>query len=794
VKKQGNIIFFLAILVSLSSCLSLKKYPEGKHFLRSIQIAKNDFHFNKEDLKDVIKQKPNRKILGVARLHLGMYNLGSVGDTTVGDRKGLGKFWKKSIKREFLRSNGEEPVFVDSVLTAKSVQQLTVYLQRKGYFNAIVTDSIFIKKRKAKVVYYLFPGEPYKVRSVYYSTQDKGIDTILTRLKNSSLIIRGQNTEEDILDRERDRIAADIRDHGYYFFNKNYITFERDSALNNHEVDIYLYLNRQNENIETSADEERQIEDHHPYRYNKLTLYTNYDSKEPDKPAIRDTSYLGGVYFVNDVNKHYIRTNPLSYSIFIKPGDLFLQRNVDHTYSRLNDLKIFKLINFKFSEVPRNELQQDYLLNLNMMLSPLHRQEYKAESEFTHNGGNLGIAGNVTYQNRNLFKGAETFELKLAGGLEALRNFADSLETKRLLFFNTYDIGPEINIGVKRFLFPFITKKQDSSYYSPNTFFTAGLNYQERPDYIRSIAKMSYHYEKRISSFIRFKWYLFEVNSVKVRLDQSFYETLLEISDVNLLYSYKDHLITSGHVSFTFNNQTQAPLKDFWFITTNLEFAGNSLWASRNIFGRNIYAADSTGKYYVLGLKYAQYIKPALDISFHKKLNITNTLVLRGNVGIGITYANSKNELLPFDKAFFAGGANDIRAWNARTLGPGSFADSINIENGGDVKLEANFEYRSMVLKNLETALFVDAGNVWIRNDRSGLLPGAEFDSKNILSQSAIGAGVGLRFNFTFFILRADFAVKLRDPALPETDRYVYSYKKPQLKDIVPNLAIGYPF
>jgi outer membrane protein assembly factor BamA len=277
---------------------------------------------------------------------------------------------------------------------------------------------------------------------------------------------------------------------------------------------------------------------------------------------------------------------------------------------------------------------------------------------------------------------------------------------------------------------------------------------------------------------------------VKVRLDQGFYQKLLEINDVNLLYSYKDHLITSGHVSVIYKNQTPAPLKDFWFARLNFETAGNSLWIFRDKYG----AADSSGKYYVVGLKYAQYIKPDLDLSFHHKLNITSSMVYRVAGGIGFTYANSKDELLPFDKAFFAGGANDIRAWQARTLGPGGYSDSLNIENSGDIKLEANVEYRSVIFKILEAALFADAGNVWIRNDRSGQLPGAEFDFKNIPSQTALGGGIGLRFNFTFFILRTDFAVKFHNPALPGPNRWVYANKKFVIGDIIPNLAIGYPF
>ena len=169
-------------------------------------------------------------------------------------------------------------------------------------------------------------------------------------------------------------------------------------------------------------------------------------------------------------------------------------------------------------------------------------------------------------------------------------------------------------------------------------------------------------------------------------------------------------------------------------------------------------------------------------------------MVLRLTGGYGLTYGNSEGEPLPFDKAFFAGGANDIRAWQARTLGPGSYEDSLNIENGGDIKAEFNVEYRSTIFKILESAVFADLGNVWIRNDRSSELTGAQFDASRITEQIAIGAGIGLRFNFTFFILRTDFAIKLQDPALPGPNRWVYANKKFVIGDIVPNLAIGYPF
>ena len=441
--------------------------------------------------------------------------------------------------------------------------------------------------------------------------------------------------------------------------------------------------------------------------------------------------------------------------------------------------------------MPRDSTQKNYLLDIYIQLSPLEKYGYRAELVGTNNGGNLGAAGSISFLNKNLARSAGTLEFKLAGGLEKLPNFADN-STRYVYLFNTYNIGPEVTLGFKRFLLPGFIEKKTSRFFNPKTVFTTGFDYQTRPDYTRLITKFSFGYQWHISNTQRLAFYPFEVSAVNVNLTNNFNQELQQTHDPNLIYSYKNHLIPSGRLNWQLTNQTQNKEKDFFYLRSNFESAGFLL----NLYSANApgIAKDSaTHKLELFNNIYSQYIKPDVDFSYHQVLNLNNSIVYHFAAGIGLTYDNSEGLLLPFDKAFFAGGANDIRAWLARTLGPGSYKDPLEIENGGDIKLESNVEYRAAIFKVLETAAFVDAGNIWLRKDPTNPLPGAKFNPATFISDVAIGAGVGLRFNFTFFIIRTDFAVKIRDPALPG-DRWVDLSKQTFIDEIVPNLAIGYPF
>jgi len=789
-------LFIISCLFILSACNPLRKLPAGKYFLNRNIIHTDTVKLSKEEVASALKQKPNRKILGLFRLHLGLYYMGSAGDTTVEGHHFISKFWKK-IKRG-MREVGEAPVLIDSFLTAKSRLQLLMLLQNKGYFDARISDSIaplnltkgealkvplqgFELAKKANVVYYVKEGQPYKIRDVVYSSQDTGVAGILTAAKQNSLIKSGQRYDVDNLTQERDRITSEIRDSGMYFFSRNYITFDNDSFLNSHQVDVYLYVNRQYENVDASSGITHEPENHHRYNLNKIYVFTNYESGAAANPApALDTTFFNGYYFVKDTGNDYIKKEALLRVLFIKSGDQYYKRHIDYTYSRLFDLGVFRFINFQYKEVPRDSLQTNYLLDVYIRLSPLEKYGYRTELEGTNSGGNLGVAGSVAFLNKNLFRSANTFELRLSGGLEKLPNFADNPQ-KYLVLFNSYNVGPEMTFGFKKLLFfRFLEKK--FTRINAKTVLAAGINYQTRPDYTRLITRFSFGYQFPLSRKVYLSFYPLELNAVNVTLDPNFSNKLLATRDANLIYSYNNHLIQSMRLSLQMTNQTPHKEKNFYYFRYNIEWAGFFMKYVPITWYRNIYS---------------QYLKPDIDLSYHQIFNAANTIVYHLTGGYGFTYNHSAGQLLPFDRAFFAGGANDIRAWLARTLGPGSYKNQLDIENSGDIKIEGNLEYRAAIIKVLETAAFIDAGNIWLRKDPTNALPGSVFHGNSFGNDIAIGAGVGLRFNFTFFIIRTDFAIKLKDPSLtPNT--WVYNTSNPisrfNLSDIVPNLAIGYPF
>lgn len=759
--QKIKLFFSFSIILSfLFACNPARQIPQGKYLLVNNKVITDTLILGKESFLPFIKQKPNRKILGLFRFHLGVYNLGS---------------WGKDKKfNRWLKSIGEEPVVLDSVLTERSKQQINLYLSKNGFFNAVISDSIKTHKKKANVNYHIQYNKPYLLRRINYTTVDTGISNYINYYQASSLLHKGDRYNEEIFEKERERIVLDLKDRGYYFFNRNYITFQVDTSLKNHEADVYMYINRINENLNPNYAEYEVIKDHQSYRLRKIFIQTDYNPKNPGLSIPKDTLFYNGYYLLSMGEKRVLRENVLLRNLFIKEGDTYLQRDLDYTYKKLQELNIFKFVNFNFSEVPRDSGQNEYLLDLKIQLTPMEKQDYTTESEATNSGGNIGIAGSFGYRNKNTFRGAEVLAVKLKGGLEAIPNFNSVEETKRLYFFNTYEIGPEISLNFKKFLLPAFLERKTSRYANPKTNINLGFNKQARPDYTRSISNFGLSYNWTPTRKQQIIFYPIDINSVKVSLSPEFKSKLETLSDPRLLYTYDTHIISSTHATWIYNNQKTRTINNFIFLRITGE-------VSAKIFKES--------------LNPSQFVKSDFDISYHQYINSFNNVVYRLAAGYGLPYGTS--ESLPFEKSFFGGGANSVRAWNTRTLGPGSYKKDINIEQSGDIKIETNVEFRSELFTFpngmiLEGATFVDAGNIWTRNKVAGR-PGGEF-TKDFIGQMGIGGGVGMRFNFSFFILRLDAALKLRDPSLDVNERWVYPNQKFGLKDFTWNLAIGYPF
>jgi len=748
------------------ACQPTRLVPEQKHLLEKNTVKVDKPVFEKDELKSIIKQKPNRKILGVFRFHLGVYNFAALGKET-------------RFKRWLKNTVGEEPVIQDTLLTNKSALQLKQFLNNKGYFQSEVTDSTVYRKKKASVTYSIKLNEPYIIQDLDYIIEDPQVKMFLSIDTIHSHVKANQVFDQDKLEAERERITKLLKNLGYYNFYKEYIYFEADTNQRTRRVDLDLVI----KNPAINAGDTSEASGHQRFYINNIYVTLNYNPK--GSPVAPDTLVYNDYYFLTKGPLAF-KPSLISQNCFVKKGDLYQVVNVDDTYKKFGDLKVFKLINISFAE--NKTLTNQNLLDCSINLSPIPKQSFTVETEGTHRSGNLGIAGNLVYQNKNAFRGAELFEIRLKGGLEAqqlVSNSEDKVET--FLPFNTVEIGPEFNLYFPKFLLPFKLRKI-SKRANPKTNFTAAYNFQRRPDYTRTIANVSLGYFWKETQYKRHTISPIDINLVKVNKSATFEQRLNESGDFLIQNSYSDQLITSSKWNYVYNDQGAKQKSAFTFFRSNLELAGNTLSSLNNFFN---YASDTLGKHEIFNIKYAQYIRADIDYRKYFNLNEISTLVTRMAVGIGAPYGNS--QVLPFIKSFYGGGANDIRAWRARSLGPGALPDSLRsqFEQIGDIKFIGNIEYRFDIYKLLKAALFYDIGNVWLlREDEKR--PGGKFELNKFYNELAMGTGVGLRFDFSFFIIRLDSSIPVKNPAYPEGFRWVI--KHPQIKDLNFNLGIGYPF
>lgn len=761
----------------MNACRPARYVVDDATLLRRNAVHIDTLLFEKDDLQSYIKQKPNRRVLGAFYPYMYFYYKGSKG--------------KPSGFKNWLKEIGEEPAILDTALIRRSANQLDLYLKKHGFFNSGVTTSIDTIKKRAVVNYRLSTGRPYLLHEITITSLDSLLLPHLPEIRQGTLLKSEERYNEETFEKERDRITLLLKNKGYFSFSKNYITFRVDTNISGFRADLQIYLNRPNENLIGKNGVLPAY--HHPYHFREIYIQSDFDPKDPELSRPRDTTLYNQYNFLSAGGTQTLRESALSECIFFKEGDVFNQDEVNYSYQRIQNLSVFKYINISFREVPRDSVQPYYLLDAYLNMSAMARQDFTVEADATNTGGNLGLAGSFGYRNKNLFRGAEVFEFKIKGGVQSLPNFTDSTIQKKLFFFNTYELGPEMSLQFKHFLLPnFITRNHNVRRMNPRTIITAGYNLQDRPDYRRSIMKLSMAYTWRRNAKKSFAFSPAEINSVYVNKSAAFQAQLDSLRDPQLQYSYDTHLITAMRFSYVFSGQTPANTS-FLYFRTNFESAGLLMRALTNPLNLQ---QNSQGIYEFVGIPYSQYIKPEIDISYHQVFNKNSSLVYRVNAGIGIPYGNSS--ALPFEKSYFVGGANSMRAWIAYTLGPGSYLNNQGIEQSGDIKLETNIEYRSYLLKfmgsgSIEAAVFTDIGNIWTLN-KDDNRPGSQFKAGQFVQDVGVGSGLGFRFNFSFFILRLDMAVKMRDPGLEEGSRWVYGKQKFVIGDVTPNLAIGYPF
>ena len=795
---------FLAALctVLLAACSPVRRLGNDEYLLNQNKISGNTSEISDQDLLLYVKQKPNRKFLGVWRFYLQMYNLPNPTrfaeryDAKVEKRKLLNAeriAQKKKPKKEYpfslanwLRSIGEAPVLADSFQIRRTTKQLEQYFSNHGYFHASVRDSIVYNARnkRADAIFLVKSGLPYRYKSISYEVADRTLYELYMQSWGFSLLRKGDLFNADLLDSERDRIQTLFRNEGYFNFQKNDISFRADTSEITKEIDLHLEIDNPVARVQGFVDST--IEQKHiRYKLNNILITSDYSARY-DSLNNGDTLFYNHVQFISSRGLIKFKPRSIKPALELRHGDLYSKQRADQTYSRIAELNTFKFININFSPSGPDSLG---LLDANIRLSPRPRQAITYQTQGTNTAGNFGVAADIIYQNRNFFSGLELFEFRLTGGLEVQRILGDLEQdnvdvVQTFLPFNTLLFGPQVSLSIPKAPL-FIRFLGD---HSRQTKIASFFNYQRRPDYTRSIFTTVFGFSARRKLRVTNTINPIEINYVTVNLSPEFESLLNSSNNLFLKNSFKSQFIALGKFSRTYNSQVVGKNKAFTFFQWNIETAGLLLNASRNLFKE---PAKADGKYIVFGVPYSQFIRFDSDYRFYRYFSQSSSMAFRAITGLGLPYGNSI--AMPFEKSFFVGGANGIRAWIARSLGPGAYRDSsgFRIDQIGDIKLEWNLEFRQKLYGIFETAFFVDAGNIWLRKE-DPLRPLASFEFNRFYREIAIGAGLGLRLNFDFFIIRLDAAHPLRDPSYPFGERWAFNRIKTSSVNF--NFGIGYPF
>ena len=751
----------------LFSCNPTKYVSKDETLLEKNKIKISREKIKVSQIEPYIRQKPNKRIFGT-RFHLGLYNL-----SNINKEKGVNKW---------LRDIGEEPVIFDSHAMYSSTEQIKTFISSKGYFDADVTaDTIETKKQRSTVMYNVDISTPYIIRNITYEITDTNLRNLYVFDTINSVITRGMSYDADMLQQERQRFERFVRNHGFYQFSSDYISFNVDSAVGNRQVDVSFIV----KNFAT-VDENSIVTTvpHSIFRINNIYIHTDFDPREAIEEGDTyfqnlDTTFYRGYYFISSKEKPVVKHDFIIQSLYITPGLIYNQTNGELSQSRLRASRVYHLVNINFNEIDNAADSNAKTIDCIIQLTLLPQQSYKVELEGTHSGGYLGGGMNLTYQHKNLFRGAEQFTLNLKGSYE-LMNPTEHIQ----------EYGIESSLRLPNFLMPFLKSENFVKRYNPVTNIVASYNYQDMPYYTRTIANMSFGYNWRAGNYNEHFINPLQFNFVKLERIDSDFANLINTSSY-LAYAYRDVLILGGAYSYIFNNQLVNRARDYWFVRLNFETAGNLLRTYNRISNSE---KPDTIIHKFIKQPFAQYVKTDVDIRYNYIINPAASMVYRTFLGVAIPYGNSK--AIPFERQYFAGGANSIRGWQTRTLGPGSYvpdSSSTFLNQTADIKIELNAEYRFKLFWILEGAMFIDAGNIWTyKTDHNR--EGTKFKYDKFYKDMAVGAGVGLRFDFKFFLGRFDFGMKLRDPVIPETNKWIFSNRSYAWRDFALAIAIGYPF
>lgn len=841
-KQSFTKILILTLLFSLTGCNSVKRVTDGEHLLTDNTIEVNGKKNNTEPLKNLLYQKPNTKLPFIGMpLRLYLYNWAKPHSDSILEAKLEAKLAKNPFSKKLLsekqlrkwydykkgwhntlRNVGEAPTIYNAEKTDKSLNRLKAYYFNNGWFDVSATSTFTeTDSLKAKVKYQVTTGTPYTIDSIVATIASPKIDSVYTKLQHKSFIKQGDPYKTNNFEKEQDRISEAMRNRGFYHFNQDYVFFEMDTIGTNHKVNVDIQIKNRTIRTQDSAISKP----FNIYKVKAVNIFTDYTYENKDKP-VQDTTYYNG-FNIYSFDKLRYKPKTLADAIFITPKGVF--RNIDRTrtYRHISNLNTFKYPNIEYVEVDSTNLVA------NVYLTP--EDKYALKFDFDVRQSNIqtiGFSFSTGLQARNVFRGAETLQLSAIGSIGASKDASDSKNQ----FFDINEIGADLKLTIPRLFSPFNTEKIVPKYMSPSTRISLSATSQRNIGLDKQTVNGIFNYKWNPSPYVTNRMDLFNVqyvrnlntdnyfgvyqnsfsrlNDVAVALgyiptgetlsipDQAnaFIDTVLsatppagttdeQIKTVTIINERKDrltenNLIFATNFSLTHDNRESLFDNSFSILKLKLESAGNFFSGISKVMNLQ---KNSNGRYELFNVAYSQYIKAEIDYIKHWYMGGNNVLAMRSFFGLAIPYGNSTS--IPFSKSFYAGGANDNRAWTAYNLGPGS-SSSNNDFNEANLKLALNVEYRYNLFGDLNGAFFVDAGNIWnalddVKDER------AVFTGLKSLKDTAVGAGFGLRYDFGPVVLRFDIGFKAHNPHYIYNNRWFNQFN---FKNAVYNVGINYPF
>ena len=788
-------ILLLAVAITFAACNVTRNIPEGSYLLSRVKIIPDEntprterITNDKDDLSRLVRQTPNKRFLGT-NFFVWVYEHANPE--------------KDNKWNNFMRRIGEEPVILNMDLTDKSVQNLEIFMRTRGYYSSSVNYRIdTLRRRRVELTYTLTQGAPTRIGKLQYRFYDEPLRPVILADTQNSRIQQGDILDITQLDEERNRISSYLNNRGYFDFTANNISYEVDTLGLHDQADVMMVIAPMLTEYDSQG--RANYEDNSIYRIGNINVYPTYDpmlrSTGGFKPDAKiDTTMYGGLKIIRDESfPVQLRDIVLSRTIALQPNAIYSAATVQQSYNELMSLGCFRNIRVGFDRSNEQHSFVTYLgadnndatkfvdikekyLDCNIYCTPAMRQSMKVDIEASSTSSFYGLSTTIGYTNNDVFRGAEAFDVAARFGFEFM--YARDVAKR-----SAQELNITAGLSFPRFLTP-VHLPFNSNIKQPRTRLEIAFDYQNRPYYRRNIFTARWAYNWRYRERSTFMLRPIDINWIDVKsVDEEF---LADIANKYLRTSFESQLNAGLSASYVYNTQLGKLDRTSTLFRASLETSGNLIQGLESLFSHH---AEGQNYYEILGIRYSQYLRTDLSLSHTQDLGSKMALAGRLFAGVGVTYGNSKGRSIPFDRMFYCGGANSMRGWIPRTLGPGA---SPEVENRlypaqvGDMRLEANLEFRFPIWYIFHGALFFDAGNVWYIRETEGSNPSEVFHFNDFYKQLGFNTGLGLRIDATFVILRIDLGMQLHNPGLPEGQRWIHDFK---WRNMALNFGVGYPF